>query len=76
MVIKWVPQLEYKFLRPDFVKYFNFDKEYYKTVKLGWLAEFDSDLLSTGCHTISLRIAKNESDIFDIHTIHKFCFTV
>ena len=72
---KIIDKVEYKFLRPDVVKYFNFDKEYYKTVKLGWLAEFDIDILSTGCHTIHLRIAKNESDISDIHTNHKFCFT-
>ena len=68
-------KVEYKFLRPDVVEYFNFDKESYKTVKLGWLAEFDSDILSAGCHTISLRFAKNESDTFDIHTNHEFCFT-
>lgn len=67
-------KVEYKYSRPDVVKHFNFDKEYYKNVELGWLAEFDSDLLSAGFHTISLRIVKNESDTFDIHTNFEFCF--
>ena len=71
---KILDNAEYKFLRPDVVRYFKFDEEYYKTVKLGWLAEFDSDLLSGGCHTISLRIIKNEGNNFDIHTNHQFCF--
>jgi hypothetical protein len=72
---KILDNVEYKFHRPDVVEYYNFDKGYYKNIKLGWLAEFESDLLSAGCHTISLRIAKNESDTFDIPTRYEFCFT-
>lgn len=68
-----VDKVEYKYHRPDVVEYFNLDQHYYKTVKLGWLSEFDSNILSTGCHTISLRIAKDEGTIIDIETEFKLC---
>ena len=67
-------KVKYKYKRPDVAKHFGFYKKNCEGVKLGWLAEFDTSALTAGCHKISLRLVRNESDVRNIPAACNLCF--
>jgi hypothetical protein len=65
-----------KFKRPDVARWFKLEEKYYKDFVVGWEAKFRRDDLSNDCHEISLRLDKNNSNIWItlIDNEFKFCF--
>ena len=68
-----IDKVEYKHNRPDVVSHFGFDKTHKKEFLFGWLAQFDSDDLTDGCHKISLKFLKNKHNEIKVPTNHMLC---
>jgi protein tyrosine phosphatase (PTP) superfamily phosphohydrolase (DUF442 family) len=66
-------KVQYNQVRPDVAKHFGLADKYYNNIKLGWIAKFSSEDLSTGCHNISLKYVKSKSEQLNIRTNYKFC---
>lgn len=59
--------------RPDIVEHFGLGKEYLKNFIVGWKAEFKSGDMTRGCHKISMKLVKGESNILDVPTGFQLC---
>lgn len=65
---------QYLHNRPDVAKAFQLGEPHYQHFVVGWEVESKRDEISSGCHTVSLRIIKDKSDIRDIPEKNIFCF--
>ena len=65
--------VDYRYLRPDVVKFFNLDEEYYKSIKVGWLVKFDGNSLPSGCHGLSFRVVQDDSSPVNVTTDWEIC---
>jgi hypothetical protein len=66
-------KVEYKYNRQDVVSHFGFDKKSQKGLFFGWLAEFDREDLTDGCHKISLKFLKNKHNEIKVPTNYMLC---
>ncbi len=66
-------KVEYKYNRPGLLSYFGFDETCKKGALFGWLAEFDREDLTEGCHKISLKFMKNKDNDVKIPTNYMLC---
>lgn len=66
-------RVKYKYNRPDVVKFFDLDERYLDNFEVGWMAEFDAEILSAGCHQISLRHIRDDLDIIKVPAKFRLC---
>ena len=66
-------KVEFKYNRPDVDSHFGLDETSKKGFMFGWLAEFDVDDLSEGCHKISLKFLKNNHNEIKVPTNYMLC---
>lgn len=59
--------------RPDVAKFFGLGAEYDKSFLAGWQAEFQTVSIGKGCHKISVRVAGQGSEMFEVPTDYRFC---
>lgn len=64
-----------KYNRPDVARFFNLGERYYDNFIVGWEAQFERALFSTGCYGMSLQFKKTASDVYRIPTKFTFCIT-
>jgi len=60
--------------RPDVARYFSLGEEYYGHFPVGWRAEFNTELLGKGCHSISLRFVRRRLETLEIPSEYEVCF--
>ena len=70
---KLAARVKYQFKKPDVVTFFDLEQRLDDNFKLGWIAEFDTKILSAGCHKISVGRIENGSDIMRVPTKFKLC---
>lgn len=63
----------YLYDRPDVAKAFHLSEVYSKPFIIGWEAELPGNVLSSGCHRLSLRVIKNDIT-FEIPGEDTLCF--
>lgn len=63
---------EFIYDRSDVARFLQLGEEHYTEYMIGWKAEFERDVFSSGCHDISLMIQKN-SERIEISTERSFC---
>ena len=68
-----IDKVEFKYNRQDVVSHFGFDETSQKSGFFGWLAEFDREDLTDGCHKISLKFLKNKHNEIKVPTNHMLC---
>ena len=66
-------KVEYKYHRPDVHSHFGLDETSKKGFLFGWLAQFDSDDLTDGCHKISLKFLENKHNEIKVPTRYMLC---
>jgi hypothetical protein len=66
-------RVKYTYNRPDVVKFFDLDQRYLDNFKVGWVAEFDAEILPAGCHQISLRHIRDDLGIIKVPTKFRLC---
>lgn len=66
-------KVEFKYNRPDVASHFGLDETSKKGFMFGWLAEFDGENLTEGCHKISLKFMKNKDNDMKIPTNYMLC---
>lgn len=64
-----------KYNRPDVARFFNLGERYHDNFIVGWEAQFERALFSTGCYGMFLRFKKSASDVYRIPTKFTFCIT-
>ena len=67
-----IERARFEVFRPGVIEVYGLNKEAGNT-KLGWVAEFESEHLSLGCHDVSLRIVNDRLGQFDILTNVELC---
>ncbi len=65
---------DFRYDRPDVARYVGLGKEYNEHFPVGWRAEFNTDLAGKGCHNLSLRLVRSESEVLEIPAEYEVCF--